>query len=101
MGEDFLAFSTADGIEKMVFDDRPQLLITGIISHTSLDDVAELVERLRQKNPQLVVVAFSTWRLTGRCFDRQIEKMKVGSSAQVIKAILDFRSGILRRGKGS
>ncbi|MEI7777348.1 MAG: hypothetical protein WCI52_01965 [bacterium] len=94
--EDFLIFPTAHEIENLVFVNKPQLLITGIVSDR-VEDVAVLVERLRLKNPQLVVVTFSTCNIPGSCFDRQIAKMKVGSASEVIKAVADFRGGALRR----
>lgn len=94
--EDFLIFPTAHEIENLVFVNKPQLLITGIVSDR-VEDVPVLVERLRLKNPQLVVVTFSTCNIPGSCFDRQIAKMKVGSASEVIKAVVDFRGGALRR----
>ncbi len=95
-GRDFLAFHTSFEIEKKVFENKPQLLITGIVS-SDVRDVAIMVENLRQRNPQLVVVTYSSCDIPGECFDLQIDKKDNDSSEQLVGAIRDFRSAKLRR----
>ena len=94
--KDFLAFCTAQNIKEWVFEDDPQLLITGIVSD-NIEDVPRLVEELRKKNPQLVVVTYSSCNIQGTCFDRQIHKFRDGAALQLTQAITDFREGKLRR----
>ncbi|MES3005634.1 MAG: hypothetical protein V4664_01660 [Patescibacteria group bacterium] len=94
--EEFTGLHDVNGIEELVFVDKPQLLITGIISDQS-SDVAVLVSELRQKNPQLVVVTYSSCKIVGDCFDMQIEKMDKDSGRRVVRVLEEFRAGILRR----
>lgn len=93
---DFLGLYTPHNVDENIYEDLPQLLITGIISDDT-SDVVDLVERLRKKNPQLVVVTFSSCKIPGDCFDRQIPKMDRGAGKMIISAIEDFRKGTFRR----
>lgn len=94
---DYIGLSTEHGIEKFVFKDQPQLLITGAIDPADTTTVAPFVESLRRKNPQLVVVFYTSTKIPGDHFDMMIEKMTDSASEEVINAIKNFRQGKLRR----
>ncbi len=97
---DFTTFGTASYIEDEVFENKPQMLITGVISLDRVDngEVERLVTMLREKNPQLVVVTYSSLSIPGSCFDLQITKnFEIGGFLRVSHAIERFRNGSLRR----
>jgi hypothetical protein len=96
-GVDFVGFRGPGEVIDSVYEDKPQLLITGIISGECTGDVAELVTRLREKNRQLVVVTYSSLEIEGDCFDLQINKREPNSGFQMRNAVKDFHEGRLRR----
>ena len=93
---DFTAFGSTDPVEEAVFNNEPQLLITG---STELydNDFEYLIKILRKKNPQLVIVGYSSLPLKHEYFDRMIRKDFDKSDAIVMATIADFREGRLRR----
>lgn len=95
-GKEYIGISTAHSIEEKILQNKPQLLITGIIS-SEISDVATLINMLRKKNPQLVTISFSAVNLTGDYFDKQIPKFEEGSCDKLMDCIRDFKSGKLRR----
>lgn len=96
-GKDYVGIRDPREVLASVYEDQPQLLITGIISDEPTSDVAELVAKLRERNPQLVVVTYSICKIEGDCFDRCINKRHDNSGSQVLNTIKDFDEGRLRR----
>lgn len=96
-GRDYVGFLGPGEVIDSVYEDKPQLLITGIISGGTTSNVAELVTQLREKNPQLVVITYSSLKIEGDCFDQQINKKEDDSGFQVCDAVKDFHEGRLRR----
>lgn len=101
-GKDHICSKTADEFQTHIFVDSPQLLITGNIRGGEFA-LMDLVEKLRVKNPQLVVVTLSANHIKGKqadgkqTFDLQIYTVVKNSVQKVIRAIQAFRAGHLRR----
>jgi len=93
---DFSVFNHPAAIAERLFVDRPQLLITGIISGDS-NDLPRFVNESRKKNPQLVIICFSSFEDNPGDFDRVINKNYEDCWELVVQAINDFESGMLRR----
>jgi hypothetical protein len=93
---DYIIFDVHDRVTENVYVDKPQLLITGIVSG-ALYDLSRFVNKLRERNPQLVVVCFSSFEDIPGDFDRTISKQRSDCWSNVAQAIKDFEEGRLRR----
>ena len=95
---DFIHHCNGDLVTPDIFNDnRPQLLITGIVTGDATEDT-EIINMWKKINPQLLVVGYSAFMQISRLpVDFIIRKMDADESEQVRDYILDFRSGRLRK----
>jgi hypothetical protein len=90
-------FGTVEMVERFIYAySRPQLLITGTIS-SNYQETYDLVQRMRTKNRQLVVVLYSSKEIDPKYFDRIVNKARSTSTDELVDAIRSFRGGALRR----
>lgn len=86
---------------RLVEENTPQMLVTGVLSQGGGEfEVMEWIKKLRIKNPQLVVVTFSSCAFfdTDKLLDGKISKYaKDQGQKELVTALTDFRDGKLRR----
>jgi len=94
-GRDFVVLSRPPSQELFVPGMR-QLFITG--SFAGMDDglVAELIQRIRGYNPQVVVASYAIWELSGD-FDLRIKKIDFDPIDNIKTAIEGFLTGTVNR----
>lgn len=94
-GKDFRILSDVHDVEAAIADNQRQLFISGSFNGIQ-DSLAAFIQKLRDKNPQLVCLSYSTERLEGP-FDGAITKrMEVGDKNLPL-AILAFQTGVAQR----
>jgi hypothetical protein len=97
---DFVTFCNCDRIDRVtdvIFENQPQMLITGMITGSTEEDLM-LINQWRSINPQLVIVGYSSSLSIAKLpIDMRISKMSENHYEQVKDAILDFHSGKLRK----
>lgn len=94
-GKDFLILSHVTDVEAVIADNQRQLYISGSFNGIQ-DSLAAFIQKLRDKNPQLVCLSYSTERLDGP-FDGAITKRMHSGDKNLPLAILAFQTGVLRR----
>lgn len=96
-GKDFITFDrTSPVLEDSILTDSPQLLITSTFGGEEVPAV-EMVKEFRKKNPQLVVVLFTSKCGADPIFDGYINKMEDDPLAKLVSTVTDFIEGRLRR----
>lgn len=101
-GFDYALVGTSHGIEGFMKEKGQQLLITGVISNSlTLKDLVDMIEAFKAKNPELVVITYSSIpdMVFARypCFDKIVNKDKDTTGSRLLAAIDEFRSGRFRK----
>lgn len=91
---DFAVYIKNEAAFNEVVAGVPQLFITSAFTAGSDEGVDEYVEKIRNKNPNVMIVALSSIKLHGD-FDRVIDKCDDVSLAEFVKTCRDFLEGKL------
>lgn len=93
---DYTIFDLDKPVLESVYENRPQLLITGAFFNENRE-LSWFVNELRRKNRQLVIVFYSPERYYQCEFDLVIDQVGANSWDILIQTIKDFEEGKLRR----
>jgi hypothetical protein len=93
---DFLIFESTVPVMMEVFENKPQLLITGKVFEGE-NALSYFLDRARNKNPQLVVVYLDPFDSDEFEYDLTLVNRDRSKWIDVQQAIKDFDEGSLRR----
>jgi len=91
-GVDYIAFESTAGLMDQILDDQPQLIISSPFDG-NVEKVANLVRKLREKNPKLSAVLIDTISNTDETgtFNKVIPRLNQGLIESFHAVIAEFQ----------
>jgi hypothetical protein len=72
--EDFLLFNAPESVEQHIVPGDPQIFVSGVFNNGDIKATVEFARQMKQKNPNLKIVAFSVCDMPGYRWDFSITK---------------------------